>query len=314
MKGELGGAWIFADPALGSVLAAMPSLRDPGSVTVAPVAGGITNRNFLVASGDDRYFLRMAGAKTDVLGIDRGVEAAAASAAADAGIAPEVVAADPDNGCIVTSFVDGAPISPERMRQRDMLAGVVAAVKAFHSVPSIPGEFSPFAVVDGYRRAAAERGVEKPGAFGPLWGRALEIRRSFHSRPLAARPCHNDLLNANFIQCGGRVLIVDYEYAGMGDLYFDLGNMSVNNDFDDAANEALLELYFGEVTGARWARLHLMRIMSDFREAMWGHLQRALSTLDFDYKAYADEHFERCCEQASDARYETWLADAAKGN
>jgi hypothetical protein len=54
-----------------------------------------------------------------------------------------------------------------------------------------------------------------------------------------------------------------------------------------------------------------MRIMSDFREAMWGHLQRALSSLDFDYEGYAHEHFERCDQQARDRRYERWLSDAA---
>ncbi|MFN2488860.1 MAG: phosphotransferase [Actinomycetota bacterium] len=312
--GGVGEAWIFGDPALGSVLAAMPSLGARDAVTVAPVDGGITNRNFLVAGGGHRYFLRMAGAKTEVLGIDRGVEAAAARAAADSGIAPQVVAADPDNGCLVTEFVDGFPIAPERMREPEVLGRVVTSVKAFHSAHSIPGTFSPFAVVEAYRRAARERGVEEPDAYAWLSERAHSIKRSFDAFPVTSRPCHNDLLNANFIECDGRVLIVDYEYAGMGDLYFDLGNMSVNNDLDDHANEALLEFYFGDVTAARRARLHLMRIMSDFREAMWGHLQRALSTLDFDYKGYADEHFERCRRQASDPSYERWLSDAAGGN
>ena len=63
-------------------------------------------------------------------------------------------------------------------------------------------------------------------------------------------------------------------------------------------------------TPARIARLKLMRLMSDFREAMWGVMQQAISTLDFDYEEYANQHFERCKEHAEDERYSEWLRDA----
>ena len=52
-------------------------------------------------------------------------------------------------------------------------------------------------------------------------------------------PCHNDLLNANFIHDARGVRIVDWEYAGMGDRYFDLGNLSINNDLREADDERL---------------------------------------------------------------------------
>jgi thiamine kinase-like enzyme len=109
---------------------------------------------------------------------------------------------------------------------------------------------------------------------------------------------------------GDHVWIVDYEYAGMGDPFFDLGNLSINNGFSADAQEILLRLYFGDVGDTHRARLGLMRVMSDFREAMWGVLQQALSTLDFDYVAYADRHFQRLEATASDERFPRWLADA----
>ena len=56
-----------------------------------------------------------------------------------------------------------------------------------------------------------------------------------------------------------------------------------------------------------------MRIMSDFREAMWGVVQQALSALDFDYVAYAQTHFDRLAGTMADERFEGWLADAAVG-
>ena len=104
--------------------------------------------------------------------------------------------------------------------------------------------------------------------------------------------------------------IVDYEYAGMGDLFFDLGNLATKHDFGDPQDEALLAAYFGEVTPARLARLKLMKVVADFWEAMWGVLQQGISTLDFDYLAYAETNFARCREHAGDARYGQWLRDA----
>ena len=122
--------------------------------------------------------------------------------------------------------------------------------------------------------------------------------------------CHNDLLNANFLLDRGHTWIVDYEYAGMGDPFFDLGNLSINNALSDESQERLLTLYFGEPTDAHRARLKLMRIMSDFREAMWGVVQQGLSTLDIDYVEYAQKHFDRLSTTMADPRFDDWLTTA----
>ena len=128
-------------------------------------------------------------------------------------------------------------------------------------------------------------------------------------------PCHDDLLSANFLRAGERIWIVDWEYAGMGDRYFDLGNFAVNNELDDAAGDALLEAYFGEPPDARRrATLGLMRFMSDFREAMWGVVQTAVSDLDFDFVDYATKHFERMSDTAADPRFAGRLEEARAAN
>ena len=61
----------------------------------------------------------------------------------------------------------------------------------------------------------------------------------------------------------------------MNDRYFDLGNFAVNNELDLDGDVTLVEAYFGAVTGRRLARLRLMRVISDLREAMWGLVQAA---------------------------------------
>ena len=120
----------------------------------------------------------------------------------------------------------------------------------------------------------------------------------------AAVPCHNDLLALNFIDDGERTWIVDWEYAGMGDPYFDLANFAVNNGLDPEGEALLLDAYGGGDPRA----LTLMRFMSDFREAMWGVVQQGISTLDFDYVEYAQQHFDRMARTEADSSFRAALA------
>ena len=96
---------------------------------------------------------------------------------------------------------------------------------------------------------------------------------------------------------------MDWEYAGMGDPFFDLGNFAVNHGLDADGERLLLESYGSDDVEA----LTLMRFMSDFREAMWGVVQQAISTLEFDFRAYADEHFERLERTAAEPGFRAAL-------
>jgi thiamine kinase-like enzyme len=284
-------------------------------LTLTALSGGITNRNFLIAVADaqDRYVIRLAGNDTHLLGISREVEHAATVAAAGVGVGPEVVAFIRPEGYLVTRFIEGSPVSLEQVHQPETLRRVADSIRRVHGGPAIPGLFVPLRIVEAYRALAAERGVSIP----PAYERAREIGRRIEGALLAAalepRPCHNDLLNANFIDDGERIRIVDWEYAGMGDPYFDLGNFSINHELPPEADEILLTAYAGEVSGAARARLQLMRIVSDFREAMWGVLQQGISALDVDFVAYAAEHFDRLLANASGPSFEQALTEAARG-
>jgi thiamine kinase-like enzyme len=254
------------------------------------LGGGITNRNYKVFVEGSAYVLRMGGAKTSLLGIDRAVEYAAGRRAFEVGVGPEVVAFVPEEGWLVARFIAGRPISLEDMRRPKVLGRVAEALRAFHSSAPIPGRFDAWAVVDGYRSLAVAHGVEIPEPFARAREVAERIRDARGPQPEV--PCHNDLLNANFLD-DGSIRIVDWEYAGMGDSFFDLANFSVNHEFSVEDDGRLLEAYFGEARPADLASLRLMRFMSDFREAMWGVLQSGISDLDFDFKEYAMKHFGR---------------------
>ena len=280
----------------------------PGrELALEPLGGGITNRNFKVSLDGDAYVLRVGGRDTELLGIDRRAEHAAARAAADAGVGPEVVAFHEPEGYLVTRFVDGEVPPPEELRAG--LDGVVAALRAFHGGEPLPSRFDSFRVVEAYRDEAATRGVPVPAAFE----RAHELARTIEPLRAAAPlvPCHNDLLNANFIREGERLWIVDWEYAGMGDLFFDLANFAVNHELTPEEDDDLLARYFGVRRDEDAAALTLMRFMSDFREAMWGVVQQAISELDVDFVAYAAQHFERLDRTAAAPRFREALHAAS---
>lgn len=299
------------EPALRAVVEAVPGWSTASSLDFGPIPGGITNRNFKVDVDGASYVVRIPGAGTELLGIDRGAEHAAARAAAEAGVGPEVIGFLPEHGSLITRFVDGRPIDEEAMSYPPMLQRVAFNLRSLHGSPSIPASFSPFRVVERYRQVAEGRGVMVPPAYGQLLERARQIEEALGE--FSPRLCHNDLLNANFLRAEDRIFLVDYEYAGMGDIFFDLANFSVNHSFEDAADRALLEAYFGDATGRDLARLKLMRVMSDFREAMWGVVQQGLSTLQFDYVGYARRHFDRCRGAVEDERYGRWLRGAGEG-
>jgi thiamine kinase-like enzyme len=300
------------DPALEGVVRRLPGW-DPGAVRVSPLPGGITNRNLLVELAGERYVVRLSSPETLLLGIDREAERQAAEAAAALGIGPEVVLAIPDEGILVTRYVAGEPIPPPALEDEPILAAVVRAIRAFHGGPPLPGTFWVPRIVRTYREIAAARGVAIPAIVDSLLGVCDEIETALGRDPRPFRPCHNDLLNANFIRQGQRVWIVDYEYAAMGDPFFDLGNFAVNNGLSEEAQDRLLELYLGVVRPADRARLALMRILSDLREGMWGVVQQGLSSLDFDYAAYARRHLERAMTNATGEEYRRWLDAVAAG-
>jgi thiamine kinase-like enzyme len=277
---------------------------------ISPLEGGITNRNYRIEVDGEAFVLRVPGRETSLLGIDREAEHEAARRAEAAGAGPPVFAFLADRGCLVTRFVAGTRIPTEDLEREHVLAAVVGSIRAIHACPPISATFPVFRVVDSYRRIASDRGVQIPPAYDEAHACAEQIEAAFAYHPMPETVCHDDLLNANFLLDGNHVWIVDYEYAGMGDPFFDLGNLSINNGLSGEAQETLLRLYFGSVRDVHRARLGLMRIMSDFREAMWGVVQQALSTLDVDYVAYAERHFDRLLAGAADERFEAWCADA----
>ena len=294
-------------------LARVPLWKSIPDLQPKPLPGGITNRNYRVEVNGEAFVLRMSGKNTELLGIHRPTEREANQAAAALGIAPEVVYFIEPEAYLVTRFIEGDPISVETMGEENWLAQVAHALHRFHSHgPALDTRFDIFAVISSLTNVAHTHNCQFPENFDWLMEKVRAVERAFdhvvpNAEPYTPRPCHNDLLNGNFLNANGQLIILDWEYAGMGDVYFDLANFSHHHSLNDDQIHFFLEQYFGTTTEKHFARLKLMEPLSDMREALWGTVQTGISTLDEDFAGYAHAWYTRAAEAFQDARFPLWL-------
>lgn len=295
---------------LAEILARIPHWYSRSDIQTTFLSGGITNQNYRLDLDGNSYVLRLGGAKTALLGIDRANEYAATKAAADIGIAPEVVEFIQPEGYLIAKFIRGREIPASEMREAKTIRRVAHTLQKIHALPAVRALFSPFRVVRDYDKLAREHGgTSFPENYAWLRERMEEIENAFARTADAPVLCHNDLLNGNFLRDEqNNIRILDWEYAGMGNKFFDLANFSAHHEFDDAQISVLLDEYFGQVAPQHLAQLKLMQCMSDFREAMWGVLQQGISELDFDFRGYATQFFEKLTARVNDARYAEWVS------
>jgi thiamine kinase-like enzyme len=299
---------------LGQIVLQLTGKLGQSGGTPEPLSGGITNRNYRATFGGTDYVIRVPGKDTSLLGIDRNAEFAANAAAAEIGVAAPVAAMLTDPPAIVTNFIEGRAMDAEELRESKPLCDVADALRVMHAAPAIPSRFDSFRIVEDYERVARDLGVEVPPEYEEAHASATRIEGALSGDEHEPVPCHNDLLAANFIWDGLRVRIVDWEYAGMGDRYFDLANFAVNNELPDQARHDMLEHYFRRPpTERQLATLHLFTFMSDFREAMWGVVQQGASDIEFDFADYTAKHFRRLVQTAEAPEFARGL-EAARGD
>ncbi len=295
---------------LEQAIARVPFLAKAKNLKTTPLTGGITNLNYRIDAEGKSYVLRITGADTELLGIRREVEHAANLAAGKLGIAPEVLYFIQPEGYLVTRFVDGPKIPPEEMVKPENIRRVAEKVRKFHKeAPALAGEFNVFRRVEMLTAVSRRNKCKFPDNFDWIVQRMQQVEKAFGADPYVPHPCHDDLLNGNFLDEHGELRILDWEYAGMGDVFFDLGNFSHHHALNDDQVRVLLQAYFGQVTPKLFARLKLMWPMSEVHEAMWGTTQTGISKLDEDFQGYANLWFGRATEAIKDPRWDQWLQD-----
>ena len=272
----------------------------PEALTVERL-GGLTNRVYRVAGPNGTTVLRIPGEGTEDY-IDRAVEAHNARVAADAGVSAEVLHfEEPDGGAgglMLTRHIDGCvTMSPDLFRERaGSPARAAAAFKELHqSGREFRFRFELFAMIDEYLALLDKLGAQLPEGYHEVVKEAEAVRRALDARPAALVPCHCDPLCENFLDDGQRMWIVDWEYSGMNDPIWDLGDLSVEAGFDAAQDREMMEAYCGgAVPAAVFGRMVIYKAMCDLLWTLWGLIQHANDNPAEDFWAYAINRFERC--------------------
>ncbi len=265
-----------------------------GPIDPQPLGGGITNSNFVVNDGGNKFFVRI-GEDIPEHGIMRFNELAASRAAFAAGISPEVVHAEA--GALVLKFVEGLTFAPEDVRKPKNLERIVPLIRRVHE--EMPHHFKGAALVFWVFHVLRDYTGTLQDGDSRMAGQLADLSKVAETLEEAVGPVrmvlgHNDLLAANFIDDGARLWLIDWDYAGYNSPLFDLGGLASNNELTPDQERWLLESYYGRPADAALLRRYkAMKCASLLREAMWSMVSEIHSTIDFDYVTYTDENLAR---------------------
>ena len=296
--------------AIEDVFAAVPELRDAQSVE--PLIGGLTNTNYKVTSPSGCYVVRISGKDTSLLAIDRENEVHNTIAAAETGVGAPFVAAVPEHDALVLGYLDGEVMDAAKLRRGDRIGAIADACRRLHSGRRFLHDFDMFEIQPRYLAIVRERGFRLPDRYEEFEPQVRELERAMRVRAEQTVPCNNDLLAENFIDAGGELRLIDYEYSGNNEASFELGNVWSESDLSLDQLAELVGAYWGEPFRNKVARARLWGLMSKYGWTLWGSIQAGISDLDFDFWGWAMEKYERAVEELDGPEFERLLSDVQR--
>jgi aminoglycoside phosphotransferase (APT) family kinase protein len=205
-----------------TALAQVPGAAATRHLEVAPLTGGSANATFRVRTHEGTFVVRLHEPYTLELGVDRRREATLHAAAAAAGLASRVLAADPAGRYLVTEFLDGAPWREADLEDESRLAALAQTLSALHSLPApqVP-PLQPQLLLDRHLAQIVATDAAAADDLVPQVARAHEILA--RQADVGRRACiiHGDLSHANMIG-PGQPRLIDWEYAAVTDPLVDL--------------------------------------------------------------------------------------------
>jgi thiamine kinase-like enzyme len=279
-------------PALHQIITRVPDWSNARVISIDLLPGGMTNQNYRITVDGQPFVLRVSGPSTALLGINRSTECAITRMAGQLGIAPEVVYCIEPEGHLITRFIPGYKLSRTDMQRPELSYHLAQILKRIHALPPIDVTFSPFHSIEAYVSAAAQLGSSFPANFDWFLAQMYAIEQAELEHPTPASLCHNDLVRGNLVN-DTTITVLDWEYAGMGNIFFDLATVVLDNRFSADQERWFLECYFGTVQPDYADQLARMKCIWLLREAVWGLLQAQISEIAFDFQGYAAARFAR---------------------
>ncbi len=279
---------------------------------IQEMPGGLTNKNYRVEVEGQSYFVRIPGASTELLAVDRDSEYHSSKAAAAAGVGPKVLYHLPDHKVMVLEFLKGETMSIETLQGSGMPARIAQSLKKLHAGARCLNDFNMFRLVEFYMGIVEEHDVRIPDDYRDRMSVLSGIETALPQKSLDTVPCNNDLLAENYIDDGKMLWLIDFEYSGNNDPCFELGNTCQEQQYNEDQYAELCAAYFGETRRHLLARMYLYSIMSDFGWTLWGAIQNKISQLDYDFWEYATGRWERALGMLDSNEFPRWLEDVGR--
>ena len=278
-------------------------------ISIHPLSGGLTNSNFKVEVEATLYFVRVPGASTELLAVNRANEYHNSKAAHEAGVGPKVLYHLPEYSVMVLEFLNGQTMSKDSLSESGMPTRMAQAIKKLNAGPRFLLDFNMFRLTEYYLQICKEHEIKTPDGYLERMPIVEQIEKAMSVNPIPTVPCNNDLLAENYIDDGKQLWLIDYEYSGNNDPTFELGNTCQEMQFNDAQVNEICAAYFGETTKDKIARMKLNMIMSDVGWGLWAAIQAKISTIDFDFWGWAIERWSRAVEKMDSGEFGEWLRD-----
>ena len=294
---------------LEQLLDGIPVLTGQGR-QVTPLPGGLTNTNYRVRTdGGLDVVVRVSSPETGLLGVDRHAEHVNTLAAAAAGVGAPVVDYLEGRGVMVVEFLAGRTWTDADVGGN--LPRLATVLRRLHAGPAFLGRFDMFALRRQYLAVVAEHGFRMPAGYEALEPHAERLERVLALAPETLVPCHNDLLAANVLDDGGDLRVIDYEYSGMNEPSFELGDAIAEAGLGEEALVELCAAYYGRHDDALVARAELWGWMARYGWTLWGMIQDGSSAIEFDFWQWSMDKLEPATRLATSPRFEALLARAA---
>jgi len=261
--------------------------------SISELSGGLTNRNYKVATADGAFVLRVSSPQAGALAVNREHEYRNSVIAAASGVGAPVVDYLPEDGAMVVGFLEGETYTDESFQVPGTIERVARACRLLHDGPKFVNDFNMFEIQQRYLRLVLDRGFRLPADYLDFAHDMEMLRGALSVRADETVACNNDLLAGNFIDDGDRIHLIDYEYSGNNDACFELGNIWSECHLTREQLEELVTAYYGRPLTHKIARARLQGLMSQYGWTLWASIQDATSEIDFDFWTWGLEKYDR---------------------
>ena len=250
-------------------------------ISISELSGGLTNRNFLIQTPEEKFVARVSSNSSSLLAIDRGSEFVNSTIAGKGGVGAQVLDYLPGEGLLLISYIEGKTFGPDDVASN--LSRIAHSLRALHSLDLFDHEFNMFTTQKNYLGIVQSQGFRMPDGYLNFAPQIDEIKRAFTVLIDALVPCNNDLLPGNFIDDGEKIWLIDYEYSGNNDACFEIGNVWAEAFLPLDALEELVTAYYGQYRPDKVARAWLWALVAKYGWSLWASIQSSVSELDFDF-------------------------------